>query len=85
MPPLTMRSIQTNLRVMKKEKVWCVSWKNLCTVSNNRAVIGIGFCMTENDFTQNPADHCAYSREIKHGKVIMMIWVDDLIIAASQQ
>lgn len=26
-------------------KVWCVSWKNLCTVSNNLSETGIGFYM----------------------------------------
>ena len=40
-------------------------------------------CLTEKEFTQNPADHCVYSRETKDGKVIIIIWVDDLIIAAS--
>lgn len=41
--------------------------------------------LTENDFTQNPADHCVYTKETKLGKVIMIIWVDDLIIAASNE
>lgn len=42
-------------------------------------------CLTENDFTQNPTDHCVYAKQTKHGKTIMIIWVDDLIIAASNE
>lgn len=42
-------------------------------------------CLTENGFTQNPADHCVYAKESKGGKVIIITWVDDLIIAASNQ
>lgn len=40
-------------------------------------------CLTEDGFTQNPADHCVYAKESHDGKVIIIIWVDDLIIAAS--
>lgn len=40
-------------------------------------------CLTEDDFAQNPADHCVYAKETEGGKVIIIIWVDDLIIAAS--
>ena len=36
-------------------------------------------------FVQNEADNCVYTRETKHDKVIMVIWVDDLIIAASDE
>lgn len=39
--------------------------------------------LTENGFVQNDADHCVYSSESKNGKVILLVWVDDLIIAAS--
>lgn len=39
--------------------------------------------LTQNNFEQNQADHCVYTRETKYDKVIMFIWVDDLIIAAS--
>ncbi|KAJ8381057.1 hypothetical protein SKAU_G00018350 [Synaphobranchus kaupii] len=42
-------------------------------------------CLIENQFTQNPADHCVYAKETESGKVIMIIWVDDLIIAASNE
>ncbi|GAA6087651.1 uncharacterized protein LOC102082235 isoform X1 [Tachysurus ichikawai] len=34
-------------------------------------------CLSENGFTQNPADHCVYAKESKEGKVIIIIWVDD--------
>ena len=40
-------------------------------------------CLSENGFIQNPADHCVYTREKHDEKVIMIVWVDDLIIAAS--
>jgi len=42
-------------------------------------------CLTENDFAQNPADHCVYAKETNDGKVIIIIWVYDLIIAASNE
>ncbi len=42
-------------------------------------------CLTENDFTQNPADHCVYAKETEQGKIIMIIWVDDLIITGSNK
>ena len=42
-------------------------------------------CLTENNFTQNLADHCVYAKETEEGKVIIIIWVDDLIIAASNE
>lgn len=41
--------------------------------------------MSENDFLQNPADHCVYTRETENEKMIMIIWVDDVIIAASDE
>ena len=41
--------------------------------------------LSENGFKQNPADHCVYTRETQEGKVILLIWVDDLIIAASNE
>lgn len=41
--------------------------------------------LSENEFVQNPADHCVYTRETENEKVIMVIWVDDLIIAASDE
>lgn len=41
--------------------------------------------LCENDFVQNPADHCVYKRETEQEKVIMLIWVDDLLIAASDE
>lgn len=37
----------------------------------------------ENGFVQNDADHCVYSRESENEKVILLVWVDDLIIVAS--
>lgn len=34
-------------------------------------------------FAQNPVDHCVYSKVTDKEKVHIIIWVDDLIIAAS--
>lgn len=42
-------------------------------------------CLTDNGYTQNPADHCVYAKESKGDKVFIIIWVDDLIIAASNE
>ena len=41
--------------------------------------------LIENGFTQNEADHCVYARQRGSDKVILVIWVDDLIIAASDE
>ena len=41
--------------------------------------------LTENGFVQNPADHCVYTKEKHNEKVILLVWVDDLIIAASNE
>ncbi|MCI4389198.1 hypothetical protein PGIGA_G00095200, partial [Pangasianodon gigas] len=42
-------------------------------------------CLIENDFTQNPADNCVYTKEKHDEKVILTVWVDDLIIAANSE
>lgn len=39
--------------------------------------------LIENDFVQNSADYCVYSKQTDKERVILIIWVDDLIIAAS--
>lgn len=39
--------------------------------------------LTENGFVQNKADQCVYNRKTENAKVILLLWVDDLIIAAS--
>lgn len=41
--------------------------------------------LTQNKFLQSQADHCVYTQEKEHEKVIMVIWFDDLIIAASDE
>ena len=41
--------------------------------------------LSENEFVQNPADHCVYTRQTENEKVIVIIWVDDLVIAASDE
>lgn len=42
-------------------------------------------CLIENDFVQNSADTCVYTRERHNEKAILVIWVDDLIIAANKR
>ena len=41
--------------------------------------------LCENMFVQNPADHCVYTKESGSEKVIILVWVDDLVIAASNE
>lgn len=41
--------------------------------------------LTGNHFVQNQADHCIYSKETGCEKVILAIWIDDLVIAASDE
>ena len=38
--------------------------------------------LSENGFTQNPADNCVYYKETANDRIILIIWVDDLLIAA---
>ena len=38
-----------------------------------------------NKFAQNPTDHCVYVRQVDKDIVIIVVWVDDLIIAASDE
>ncbi len=38
--------------------------------------------LCEIKFVQNPADHCVYTKVTETEKVFIIIWVDDLIIAA---
>lgn len=42
-------------------------------------------CLIENQFIQNQADHCVYTRETDGQKVFILIWVDDIIIATSDE
>lgn len=41
--------------------------------------------LTKIHFVQNQADHCVYTRETENEKVLMVLWVDDVIIAASNE
>ena len=33
-------------------------------------------------FDKNPVDHCIYSKQIDNNIIIVLIWVDDLIVAS---
>ena len=39
--------------------------------------------LLENGFVQNPVDNCVYSKHVGSGFLAMLVWVDDIIIAAS--
>lgn len=39
--------------------------------------------LLENDFVQNFVDNCVYIKQDDSGLVAMLVWVDDIIIAAS--
>lgn len=41
--------------------------------------------LSENDFVHNAADHCVYRRGKCGEKLILIIWVDGLIKAASSE
>lgn len=41
------------------------------------------YFLIENVFVQNQADHCVHRKPSKGEKIILLIWVDDLIIAES--
>ena len=39
--------------------------------------------LLENSFVQSPVDNCVYTKHVGSGYVAMLVWVDDIIIAAS--
>lgn len=39
--------------------------------------------LEQNGFQRNPSDHCVYRKCVENETVLVIIWVDDLIIAAS--
>ena len=39
-------------------------------------------CLIQNDFIQNPTDHCVYMKQ--NERLLIVSWVDDLIIAADK-
>lgn len=39
--------------------------------------------LIENGFVQNTADYCVYSKHSEGERIILIVWVDDLILAAS--
>lgn len=41
--------------------------------------------LCEKGYKQNPVDHCVYSRQTASETVILIIWVDDVIIAANSE
>lgn len=69
------------------EKMVCKSHKSLYGLkqSGRNWNVMLQTHLSENGFEQNPADHCVYAREKDDEKVILLIWVDDLIIAASSE
>lgn len=41
--------------------------------------------LEQNNFERNQSDHCVYRKQIENETIIVIIWVDDLIIAASSE
>ena len=41
--------------------------------------------LTGNHFVQNRSDHCVYSKQSQSGNVVVVVWVDDFIIAGSSK
>ena len=41
--------------------------------------------LEENNFVRNVSDNCVYRREKQDKKVILIMWVDDLIVATSDE
>lgn len=41
--------------------------------------------LCENNFVQNPSDHCGYCKINNNEKIYILIWVDDPIIATSNE
>lgn len=39
--------------------------------------------LIENEFVQSQADHCIYTKVSETEKVILLVWVDDIVVAAS--
>jgi len=39
--------------------------------------------LIENNFVQSDVDHCVYVKQSMNNMIVILIWVDDLIIAAS--
>lgn len=41
--------------------------------------------LTDVGFVENPADHCVYTKQVGKERAILIMWVDDLIIAATNE
>lgn len=41
--------------------------------------------LCEHGYLQNPVDHCVYSRQKESETLILIIWVDDIIIATNSE
>ena len=39
--------------------------------------------LLDKDFIQSPVDNCVYTKQVQSKVVAMLVWVDDIIIAAS--
>lgn len=39
--------------------------------------------LLENGYEQNPSEHCLYTKQVGGKMIILLIWVDDILIAAS--
>ena len=42
-------------------------------------------CLLENGFIQSLVDQCVYVKQTESGTMVILIWVDDLIVGASNE
>jgi len=41
--------------------------------------------LLENNFVQSSVDHCVYTKQVENEMIMILVWVDDMIIAASNE
>ncbi|KAL6461003.1 hypothetical protein MHYP_G00309690 [Metynnis hypsauchen] len=56
----------------------------------NKSIYGLkqsgrNWNMMLHEFVQSQADHCIYTKLSDKGKVILLVWVDDIVVAASNE
>ena len=46
---------------------------------------GLHRYLLENDCVQSGTDHCVYTKQVESETIVLLVWVDDLIIGASNE
>lgn len=73
-----MKCIRNSLRDLNNTQTQAKNW----SVKRNWAQM-LSDYLSENGFVQNLADHCVYSKQTGKERAILIIWFDDLVIAAT--